>query len=386
MFKGVIDYQNRKIPFIIDNYQMNLFSEKELLTLFVKEYNFKTNYTLIGQCFDAGNIPRDITLLVERSMGTTCHLTCFIINNLDSHKKIDSISFESKVLDSIFRFKYHYLDLSRAGVNLAAEQKEIYSIPFNICGCTYELKYLVGENFRMGLLESFKMCGKTSICLQTAQIEECYRITLLMNRFSKFITSSADVSFERIKLFENGFLVAHFYCKYVSKNSAVDLDVMFCEFPVEKYTAEILDNLALELDSKITKSIPLGHLTNHGNHYTPQRFIEQITAFEYLFEKLEPQKAKDKNFSLKVELKLMFDAFPEILNSNRINSDEIANRIKELRVNIVHGYAYYYDFSIDTNIQFCIIKIADLIQRMSLKLIGFDNSEIDEFRKIVIAF
>jgi len=41
MFKGLIDYQNGKIPFIIDNYQMNLFSEKELVTLFVKEYNFQ---------------------------------------------------------------------------------------------------------------------------------------------------------------------------------------------------------------------------------------------------------------------------------------------------------------------------------------------------------
>ncbi len=150
-----------------------------------------------------------------------------------------------------------------------------------------------------------------------------------------------------------------------------------------KYTAKILDNLALELDTKITQSIPLGHLTNLGDFYTPHRFIEQITAFEYLFEKLEPQKAKDKKFPLKAELKLMFDVFPEILKGSRINSDEIANRIKELRINIVHGYAYYYNFSND---QLCIIKIADLIQRMSLKLIGFDNSEIDEFRKIVIAF
>jgi hypothetical protein len=386
MFKGIIDYQNGKIPFIIDNYQMNLFSEKELVTLFVKEHNFKTNYILTGQCFDIGNTPRDITLLVEKSMGSTCYITCFIVNNLSSDKKIDSINFESRLLDSIFRYKYHYLDLSRAGVNLAAEQTEIYSIPFNICRSTYELKYLIGQNHRMGLLESFRMRGKTSILLQTAQIEECYRVTLLMNRFSKFITSTADVSFERITLSANGFAAANFYCKCVSNNSAVDLDVLFCEFPVMKYTARILDNLAFELDSKITKSIPLGHLTNYDNRYTPHRFIEQVTAFEYLFEKLEPEKAKSSKFSLKTELKLMFDAFPEILNGVRINSDEIANRIKELRRNIVHGYAYYYDFNNDSNIQFCIIKIADLIQRMSLKLIGFDNYEISEFRKIVIAY
>lgn len=386
MFKGLIDYQNRKIPFIIDNYQMDLFSEKELVTLFVKEYNFKKNYILTGQCFDVGNTPRNITIWVERSMGTTCYLKCFIINHLSSDKKIDSISFESRLLDSIFRYKYNYLDLSRAGVNLAAEQTEVYSIPFNICGSIYELKYLIGQNQRMGLLESFKMCGKTSVLLQTAQIEECYRITLLMNRFSKFITSTADVTFERITLSANKFAVADFYCKCVSNNPAVDLDVMFCEFPVMKYTAKILGNLAFELDSKITKSIPLGHLTSFDNLYTPQRFLEQITAFEYLFEKLEPEKAKSNKFPLKTELKLMFDVFPEILNGVRINSEEIANRIKELRRNIVHGYAYYYDFNNDSNIQFCIIKIADLIQRMSLKFIGFDNSEISEFRKIVIAY
>jgi len=386
MLKGLIDYQNEKIPFIIDNYQMNLFSEKDLVTLFVKEYNFKTNYILTGQCFDEGNTPRDITLLVEKSMGCTCYLTCFIVNNLSSYNKIDTICFESRLLDSIFRYKYHYLDLSRAGVNLAAEQTEIYSIPFSICGSTYELKYLIGQNNRMGLLESFRMCGKTSVLLQTAQIQECYRITLLMNRFSKFITSTADVTFERITLSANEFTAADFYCKCVSNNSAVDMDVLFYEFPVMKYTAKILDNLALELDSKITKSIPLGHITNYDNLYTPNRFLEQITAFEYLFEKLEPEKAKNNKFSLKIELKLMFDAFPEILNGVRISSDEIANRIKELRRNIVHGYAYYYDFNNDSNIQFCIIKIADLIQRMSLKLIGFDNSEISDFRKIVIAY
>lgn len=386
MFKGLIDYQNGKIPFIIDNYQMDLFSEKELVTLFVKEYNYKKNYILTGQCFDVCNTPRNITLLVERSTGSTCYLKCFIINHLSSDKKIDSISFESRLLDSIFRYKYNYLDLSRAGVNLAAKQIEIYSIPFNICGSIYELKYLIGQNQRMGLLESFKMRGKTSVLLQTAQIEECYRITLLMNRFSKFITSTADVTFERITLSSNKFAVADFYCKCVSNNPAVDLDVMFCKFPVMKYTTKILNNLAFDLDSKITKSIPLGHLTNFDNLYTPHRFLEQITAFEYLFEKLEPEKAKSNKFPLKTELKLMFDVFPEILNSVRINSEEIANRIKELRRNIVHGYAYYYDFNNDSNIQFCIIKIADLIQRMSLKLIGFDDYEISQFRKTVIAY
>lgn len=386
MFKGVINYQNGKIPFIIDNYQMSLFSEEELVSLFVKEYNFKKNYILTGQCFIGGNMPRHITLLVEKSMGNTCYLTCFIINRIGSDKEINSINFESKILDSIFQYKYHYLDLSRGGINLGVEKTEIYSIPFNIKDNNYELKYLIGKNSHMGLLESFKMCGNTSVSLQNEQIEDYYRIIILMSRFCKFITSTNDVTFERVTLCENEFNVADIYCKYVSNNAIAEIDIMFHEFPIMKYIPKILNNLALELDSKITKSIPLGHLEYYGNFYTPYRFIEQITAFEYLFEKLEPKKAKSKAFPLKAELKLMFDAFPEILNDARMKSDEIANMIKEVRINIIHGYAYYYDFNNDVSIQLCIIKLADLIQRMSLKHIGFKNSEISEFRKKIVFF
>lgn len=385
MIKGVIDYNGGKIPFVIDDYKMDLFSESELVSQFTKEYNFKTNYVLNGLFFGIGNTPCGITILVERSMGNTCYLICFIVNRIIFDKRAESINFESRLLDSIFRYKYNYLYLSRAGVNLAAEQKEIYSIPFNICGVPYELKFLIGQNQRLGLLGSFETHGKTSLALHTADIKECYKITLLMKRFSEFISSTADATFQRITLSANELNVADFYCKCVSNSAEADLDVLFCEFPVMKYSGKILDNLALELDSKITKSIPLGHLANYDNAFTPHRFIEQITAFEYLFEKLEPAKAKSKKYPLKDELKLMFDTFPEILNGVRINSDEITNRIKELRRNIAHGYAYYYDFNSDSSIQFCIIKLADLIQRMSLKFIGFTDSEVSEFRKIVIA-
>lgn len=161
---------------------------------------------------------------------------------------------------------------------------------------------------------------------------------------------------------------------------------MFHEILVTKYVSKILNNLGLDLVSKITKSIPLGNLGNHDNFYTPYRFIEQIMAFEYLFDKLEPNKAKSKAYTLKTELKLMFDEFPEILISTRMNSAEIVNKIKEMRINIIHGYAYYYDFNSDTSIQFYIIKLADLTQRMSLKHIGFTNLEISEFRKKILLY
>lgn len=386
MIKGVIDYNSSKIPFVIYDYKLELFSESELVSQFAKDHNFKLNYILTGQCFKMGNTPSSITVLVERSMGNTCYITCFIVNGIAAGKKADSLCFESKMLDSVFRYKYSYLDLSRSGINLAAEQIEINSIPFNICGIPYELKYLIGLDQRLGLLTSFERHGKTVIALHIADIEECYKLVLLLKRFLNFITSTANITFERITLTGNELYVADFYCKSVSGNISADMDVLFCEFPVMKYYPKILDNLALELGSRITKSIPLGHLADYGSMYTPQRFIEQIAAFEYLFEKLESEKAQDKKYHLKSELKFMFDAFPEILKGVRINSDELSESIKELRRTITHGYAYYYDFDSDTNIQFYIIKLADLIQRMSLKLIGFNDSEISEFRKVIFAY
>ena len=36
--------------------------------------------------------------------------------------------------------------------------------------------------------------------------------------------------------------------------------------------------------------------------FTPQRFVEQIVAFEYLFDKLEHKKAQNLQFPLKKEL------------------------------------------------------------------------------------
>ena len=47
-----------------------------------------------------------------------------------------------------------------------------------------------------------------------------------------------------------------------------------------------------ETDFIPTRSVPLGHLSNIKTEYSPQRFIEQVMAFEYLFEKIEPEKAK----------------------------------------------------------------------------------------------
>lgn len=51
MLKGFIFFGEGKIPFVVENYRMELFTDDDLLKKFTKEYNFKHNYILEGQCF-----------------------------------------------------------------------------------------------------------------------------------------------------------------------------------------------------------------------------------------------------------------------------------------------------------------------------------------------
>ena len=60
-----------------------------------------------------------------------------------------------------------------------------------------------------------------------------------------------------------------------------------------------MQNIALDSGNKITQSIPLGHLGDFNSMYTPQRFVEQIMAFEYLFDKLDHKNAQNPKFPLK---------------------------------------------------------------------------------------
>ena len=46
MVKGFIFFRDGKIPFVIENYCMELFTDDSLLDDFCKEYNFKENYIL----------------------------------------------------------------------------------------------------------------------------------------------------------------------------------------------------------------------------------------------------------------------------------------------------------------------------------------------------
>lgn len=70
------------------------------------------------------------------------------------------------------------------------------------------------------------------------------------------------------------------------------MDIFYHDFDVMKYAPKIIKNLAKKPENKITESIIWGYIGNIESVLIPQRFIEQIMRFEYLFEKLEPQKVK----------------------------------------------------------------------------------------------
>ena len=72
MVKGFIFFRDGKIPFVIENYRMELFTDDSLLDDFCKEYNFKENYILHGQCFDIGIRGRKATFLVRLADKPPC--------------------------------------------------------------------------------------------------------------------------------------------------------------------------------------------------------------------------------------------------------------------------------------------------------------------------
>ena len=311
-------------------------------------------------------------------MGSTCYLRCYIINKF-MEEEYDTIGFQSPFLDDIFRYQYIYLDMVRAGMNLAVVPKDVYKVPFSVNGRHYELTFRIGHDNRFGLLEDFDRKGELLLSLQTNDIQECYDISVVLYRLAMFMISHADVSFKRITLYKKGLVAGWLYCPFVSEESMSGHDVLFHELDVMKYIPKILNNIALDSGNKITQSIPLGHLGNFDSMFSPQRFVEQIMAFEYLFDKLEHKKAQNSKFPLKNELEFMFNEFPQLLSESKLSSDKVSEQIKEIRRTIVHGYAYYYDFKNDPNIQYFIILLDKLIRNMSLLWIGFTKDEIAEY-------
>lgn len=379
MVKGFIDFRGGKIPFVIENYRMELFTDDDRLKDFSKEYNFKKNYILHGQYFGIGSQGQIATFFVEYSMGSTCYLRCYIINMIASKGKYDTIGLQSPFLDDIFRYKYTYLDMVREGINLALEPRDVYTIPFVMNGMRYELKYRIGQNNRLGLLEDFDKKGELLLSLQTDDIQECYNISIVLYRLAMFMLSTADVPFQQITLYKNGIKTGWFYCPMVLEKAVSGSDVFFGKFDIMKYVPRILNNIAIDSGNRITKSIPLGHLGSFDTLFSPQRFLQQVMSFEYLFDKLEPDKAEDRKFPLKAELKNMFDEYSQLLSNSTLTSDKVSEKIKEVRHQITHGHTYYYDFTNDAELQCLIILLDKLIRNMSMRWAGFSKAEIEEY-------
>lgn len=377
--KGFVFFKKGKIPFVIENYRMELFTDDSILSDFTKEYNFKDNYILHGQCFGDGYHGQKATFLVEYSLGNTCYLRCYIIKMFSSDDAYDTIGLQSPFLDDVFRYKYEYLDMVRAGINLAVEPKDAYKVPFSMNDRQYELTFRIGHDNRLGLLEDFERKAELLLALHTNDIQECYDIAVVLYRLAMFMTSNSETPFKQITLYQGDVKVGWFYCPLISKEVVSWEDFSFRRLDVMRYIPKILNNIALDSGNKITQSIPLGHLGNFDSMYSPQRFMEQVMAFEYLFDKLDHKKAQDSKFPLKKELEYMFNAFPQLLSHAKLSPGQVSDQIKEIRRTIAHGYAYYYDFKNDHKTQYLLHLLDELIQKMSLKWIGFSEDEIQNY-------
>lgn len=206
---------------------MELFTDDKILNDFMQEHNKKKNYILSGLYFSLGTEPGRITLLVEHSLGSTCYLSCYIVENLHVKEGYNEIGIQSSYLDDVFRYKYNYIDLSRTGINFAVDIKEVYSIPFEMGDNTYNLKYCIGHNGNLGLLEDFERNGDVRIRLKEGTILECAEIVRILHRFSMFMNSQVDVSFKRIALYNDGILAGWFYSDNICEDNSSVKDVMF---------------------------------------------------------------------------------------------------------------------------------------------------------------
>lgn len=379
MIKGFIFFHEGRIPFVIEDFRMELFTDDSLLDAFSKEYNFKTDYILKGQHYGDGIHGQCATFYVERSMGSTCFLRCYIINLITVESGYDAVGLQSYFLDDIFRYKYKYIDMVREGINLAIEPKDVYKIPFNMNENQYEMSFRIGQDNRLGLWEDFDKKGEIVIPLHSKTIQECHDISVVFYRLAMFLVSNNNVPFKRITLYDKGHKVGRFYCPMVSEDTLSGYDGMFFELDVMKYVPKVLNNIALDSGNKITKSIPLGHINDFDSLFSPQRFVEQIMAFEYLFDKLDHKKAQSKDFNLKNELECMLNSFPQLLSPCKLPADIASERIKEMRRTITHGYAYFYEFKDDSTAQYLLTLLDNLIKNMSLLWIGFSKEEIEAF-------
>lgn len=377
MLKGFIDYKNGKIPFVVEGYIMELFSEDYLVNDFISKNNFKTNFVIQGYCDSNGISCKKVTFLVEKTIGNTCYLSCYIIN-MPTKDDYDAIGIQSSFLDDIFKYSYNYIDEARKGTNLSLKQKEIYSMDFSALNKNHKVKFLIGYNSKLGILEDLDRRGELIISPTSNKIKNIYKLIKILHRFSMFMTSQSDVRFKEIILYKNNIRVGFLYCPMIEYDKISTGTIIFKDFDIMKYVPKILNNLALDSGIKIKNSIPLGHLGTADNKFLPHRFLEQVISFEYLFYKINPKILKSDRIPLKQKLEDMFKNFSVYFKAG-ISFDEISKDIANLRNKITHGYFYYYDFKDFNEIKRLMILMDKLIKIMSLSTMGFTDDEIKNF-------
>ena len=168
-----------------------------------------------------------ITILVEHSIGSNCYLSCYLIDSITTENGYDTIGIQSPFLDDIFRYKYNYLDSARNGTNLTVSYEDVYKFPFQMDNKQYDLTYRIGHNGDVGLLEDFDKKGEVLITLTSGEVQECYSILIVLQRFAMFMFSRSDVTFKRVTLYNKGLVAGWFYCNLVSDKSASVYDVLF---------------------------------------------------------------------------------------------------------------------------------------------------------------
>ena len=221
MDKGFVYFNDSKIPFVIENYRMELFTDEPILNDFCKEYNFKGNFILLGQCFYNGGSGRNATFLVENSMGSTCYLRCYIINMFDRDENYDTIGVQSSFLDDVFRYQYNYIDMVRQGINFSLEPKEVYKIPFSMQDRQYELSFLIGYDNKLGLplfLNSTVTGALHKILFvdSSRNREEAFAFQFLIQLLDDFVgVGFRNAQFLRYFLYSHKACVFHFITPFV---------------------------------------------------------------------------------------------------------------------------------------------------------------------------
>ncbi len=108
------------------------------------------------------------------------------------------------------------------------------------------------------------------------------------------MNSQADASFKRIALYNDGILAGWFCSDNICEDNISVKDVMFFELDVMKFVPKILNNIAQDCGSKITRSVPLGHLSNTKQNIHRNGSLSRLWFLNIYLKKLNQRKQKVK--------------------------------------------------------------------------------------------